>query len=328
MKLEQLISFLEIMKHTSISQAASKLGCSQQALSKKIKLLEDELGVPLLERTSNGSILTKYGELLSNFAEETVNEYQNVIDNFYLIHYASQIISKSKNELKILANPIFVLTILPPLVRSLHRLHPEININLYENNTPNIYDYLQKHRSDSNTMLLGIGSITYIGQQILPESLPPLKSKIIYKPLVKGNFVVYVSKHSPLAQYKTISVKEVFNYPLIMYAPDGIPDPNIETFLRHYGNPIYSILASNMGIIVQYVAMNLGISILIAIDETNTFPGNTDNAFNNLSHKSVIALPIEEDSSSLALLLYNPELSLKNSVVQDFIRFLPFPNLL
>lgn len=48
----------------SLSAAAARLGLSQPALTKSIRQLEEELGVPLLERRARGVVPTAYGEAL------------------------------------------------------------------------------------------------------------------------------------------------------------------------------------------------------------------------------------------------------------------------
>ena len=55
-----------IVRHRSYSKAAEILGITQPALSKNIRALERELGVPLLERGRFGAIPTPFGEALAH----------------------------------------------------------------------------------------------------------------------------------------------------------------------------------------------------------------------------------------------------------------------
>lgn len=61
MELKRLTYFLEVQRQGSISRAADVLGMSQQALSKNIIALENELGAQLLERLKTGVKLTDEG---------------------------------------------------------------------------------------------------------------------------------------------------------------------------------------------------------------------------------------------------------------------------
>ena len=61
-RLESLLYLQEIAKYKSINKAADKLFLSKSALSTAIKNLENEFGVPLLNRTVHGVSLTAAGE--------------------------------------------------------------------------------------------------------------------------------------------------------------------------------------------------------------------------------------------------------------------------
>jgi DNA-binding transcriptional LysR family regulator len=62
---------LSIMnKNNSLTKAADALFMSQPALSKRLYLIEKELGVTIVQRTSQGIIFTPEGELLVQKAEE------------------------------------------------------------------------------------------------------------------------------------------------------------------------------------------------------------------------------------------------------------------
>lgn len=62
MEIRYLLEFLTLVETMSFSNAADELYISQSSLSKHIRALETELGVPLLYRTRHHVELTKYGE--------------------------------------------------------------------------------------------------------------------------------------------------------------------------------------------------------------------------------------------------------------------------
>ncbi|MGH1353320.1 MAG: LysR family transcriptional regulator [Methyloligellaceae bacterium] len=69
---EALRTFLVIYHNRSFSVAATRLGRSQPAISRRIALLEEELGVPLFERTSNGIVLSQAGQVLLPYAQRVL----------------------------------------------------------------------------------------------------------------------------------------------------------------------------------------------------------------------------------------------------------------
>jgi LysR family transcriptional regulator, nitrogen assimilation regulatory protein len=64
MDLKQLRTFIRIAEVGSLSQASDRLGVAQPALSRQIKLLETEIGVPLFARHGRGMRLTEAGHQL------------------------------------------------------------------------------------------------------------------------------------------------------------------------------------------------------------------------------------------------------------------------
>lgn len=65
----QIANLLAIAEHGSFTRAAAEKGVSQPALSNSIALLEQRLGVKVLERSRRGSTLTVFGEILVRRAE-------------------------------------------------------------------------------------------------------------------------------------------------------------------------------------------------------------------------------------------------------------------
>lgn len=60
--------FLAVLEHGKVTAAAEQLCVTQPALSKSLKKLEDELGVPLFQRTPSGMVPTTYGLALGRRA--------------------------------------------------------------------------------------------------------------------------------------------------------------------------------------------------------------------------------------------------------------------
>lgn len=69
MDIRQLLYFTTIAEEGSISTAAKKLHLSQPPLSYQMKLLEEELHLPLIERSARGIALTEAGRVLYKRAQ-------------------------------------------------------------------------------------------------------------------------------------------------------------------------------------------------------------------------------------------------------------------
>ena len=69
---DALATFVAVHETGGFSAAADRLGRTQPAISRRIALLEAELGAPLFERTSGGVSLSLAGEVLLPYAERAL----------------------------------------------------------------------------------------------------------------------------------------------------------------------------------------------------------------------------------------------------------------
>lgn len=77
MNLKQLSYFVKIVEAQNMTRAAEVLHIAQPALSQQITLLEEELGVRLLNRSSRGIQATPHGDLLYRHAKTILRQVDN-----------------------------------------------------------------------------------------------------------------------------------------------------------------------------------------------------------------------------------------------------------
>ena len=70
MQARHLRAFLAVLDSGGIAAAAERLGFAQSSVSDQLRGLEQELGVPVLRRTSTGTVPTQAGERLEPLARE------------------------------------------------------------------------------------------------------------------------------------------------------------------------------------------------------------------------------------------------------------------
>ncbi|CAN5351866.1 LysR family transcriptional regulator [soil metagenome] len=72
----EVLSFLRVVKHGTLSAAARSMGVSPAALSKRLAQLEERLGVRLLNRTTRSMSLTPEGEVYYERAGRLLAEFE------------------------------------------------------------------------------------------------------------------------------------------------------------------------------------------------------------------------------------------------------------
>ncbi|MGD9942005.1 MAG: LysR family transcriptional regulator [Burkholderiaceae bacterium] len=85
MKLHQLRDFVTVSEMGSVHAAARKLGITQPAVSKSIRQLEAELGMPLFDRSAKGAVLNAFGRAFLARAQLAVHELQRGKDQLTLM---------------------------------------------------------------------------------------------------------------------------------------------------------------------------------------------------------------------------------------------------
>ncbi len=77
MDAEALRTFLAVYRQQGFSSAARQLNRTQPAISRRISLLEQELGAPLFERVLGGTMLSQAGRVLLPYAERALAALQD-----------------------------------------------------------------------------------------------------------------------------------------------------------------------------------------------------------------------------------------------------------
>jgi DNA-binding transcriptional LysR family regulator len=122
----QLEYLAAVVDTGSFTRAAEQLHVTQPALSHQIRALETTVGGPLLERLPRSVRLTPMGRAVLPHARAALAEAER-------LHTAARrAAGLEEGELQVAAVYSITLGILPPVLRTWHRLHPGVRIRLRE----------------------------------------------------------------------------------------------------------------------------------------------------------------------------------------------------
>lgn len=136
MDIRQLKYFLAIAEEGQITSAAKKLHIAQPPLSHELKLLENELGVKLVERGSRKIKLTEAGKILKNKAEQIVELEKATIKELHDFNSGLQ------GTLSIGAVSSSGGVLSPEKIHKFNELYPGIKFEIWEDNTYRILEIL------------------------------------------------------------------------------------------------------------------------------------------------------------------------------------------
>lgn len=134
---KQLYYFLTVAETGSFTAASKKLGLSQPPLSKQIMLLEEELGLKLLERGSRKTELTEAGAFLYSRAKDILSMMEAVTEE--LQHFPSS----AKGTLK-LGTISSSGNLLNRFLKTFCSSHPNVRFEITEGNT---YELMEKMKN-------------------------------------------------------------------------------------------------------------------------------------------------------------------------------------
>ena len=116
--------FLAVAKGGSTLAAGRALRVSQTTVARRIAALEQAVGFPLFEKRQAGYALTPAG----NDLLERARQVESAADSFAEAAAAEK--RDTSGTVRITTQDIFAVTLLAPMLRELHELHPEIMIEL------------------------------------------------------------------------------------------------------------------------------------------------------------------------------------------------------
>lgn len=161
MDIRQLTYFLGIAEEGNITKAAEKLHIAQPHLSNQLKLLEDELGVKLVERHTRKIQLTSAGELLMYRARQMLELLDRTVKELRDYNEGLQ----GTLSIGTIASAGDIL--LPRWIYDFHQKYPGINFQIRECNTHEILELL-------NNGVIEIGIIrTPLNSEIYESILLP-----------------------------------------------------------------------------------------------------------------------------------------------------------
>jgi DNA-binding transcriptional LysR family regulator len=239
MDLAQLEVFLTVAREGRFSRAAEKLYRTQSAVSQSIHKLEEEIGEPLLDRSSRDGLLTDAGRVLQEYAERLLNlrndAQQALVDLREL----------QKGKLAIAANEFTALYLLPVLAE-FRRLHPMIKITVQRALGSHIPDDVLGHNSE-------MGVLTYDPQE------PQLHSIVVYL----DELIFVVPPRHPLAGEPQVSIRQLGAESFVAHIVSSpYREKVIQAFKRHKTPLHMDIELPTLQAIKRFVAMGNGVALV------------------------------------------------------------------
>jgi DNA-binding transcriptional LysR family regulator len=193
MDTHRLNYFLRIADEGSISQAASVLGIAQPALSRQVRLLEEDLGVTLFRRTSRGVKLTEEGEQLRAATAAPLRQ----------LELAMQWVGSPWGRVErglVLGMPAAIACVLvAPLLGSLTATFPKVNIRIAVAGSGQVVERMLKKEVDFGVI-----------------HGPPPDQRLFYRDMLAEHAALIGGPASGLERDRAVSFTEAAALPLVL----------------------------------------------------------------------------------------------------------------
>jgi LysR family transcriptional regulator, transcriptional activator of the cysJI operon len=131
--------FRTVAHHLNFSRAAEELLLTQPAVTQQVKALEDELGVPLFDRSGGRITLTAGGKVLLPLADQM----KEISDQAFAA--VTEAFGEPAGELAVGASQTIAQYLLPNFIAGFIKAHPRIRIVARSGNTKAMLDDLVAH---------------------------------------------------------------------------------------------------------------------------------------------------------------------------------------
>jgi DNA-binding transcriptional LysR family regulator len=204
--------FRAVAEEKSFRRAAEKLYISQPSVSQHVQLLEEELGIRLLDRASTGIRLTPAGVLLLNFARQASRQSQRVMAQLAGLE------GQSGGTLKLAASTTVAQYLLPHMLGLFLKQNPRIELTVKSGNTERVTGWVVTGDAD-----LG-----------LIEG-PPTQKEVAVEPFLEDRLLLIVPRGHAWATAPSVSLTMLSTERILMREPGSGTRHVIEEALRRAG---------------------------------------------------------------------------------------------
>ena len=245
MNLFYLRYFVTLARVKHYTRAAEQLCITQPSLSHAISQLENELGVPLFEKSGRNTTLTRFGEEFLVCAEHTLSTLDAGV---------SSIRKSARGEGLIRLGFLRTLGVefIPRLAAGFLKKNAELDI------------HFTFHTGVTQHLLEGLAARKY---DLIFCSEPLEKENLTVIPIQKQDLVLITPKDHPLASRNDIDLEETLLYPhIFFYKSSGIRNVVDRMFSQIGRQPEIAYETEEDQVIAGLVAQKFGIALVPYMD--------------------------------------------------------------
>nr|AFK79123.1 transcriptional regulator [uncultured bacterium F39-01] len=240
MEMAQLEYFSKVVQEKSFSKAADRVYRTQPAVSIAIRRLEEEIGLPLLDRTQKTPILTEAGQVVYDYAQRILALRDEVGQAIVELQ------SLKRGRVRVGANESTSLYLLPELILSFREQHPEVKVEIYRH----VSNRLPREVLDRNVDFALMAS-------------EPADRDLEAFPVLKDELILILSPKHPLASRPSVKIKDLGKESFIAHnVPSGSRLKVVEAFARQHVPLNINLELATIETIKRFVQKRVGLAFV------------------------------------------------------------------
>jgi LysR family cys regulon transcriptional activator len=243
MKLQQLRYLVEVARcGLNVSEAAETLFTSQPGVSKQIRMLEDELGLVIFERSGKRlTAVTEPGRRVLDIAGRVLQEAANIK------RVSEEYAGGNSGRLVIATTHTQARYVLPSVVKRFVERYPDVRLSMHQGSPTQIAEWTLQGEADI---------------AIATESLDRYPQLVMLPCYQWGHSVVAPEAH-PILDGDGVTLAALARWPLITYDPAFAGRSLIDKAFERAGmTPNIMLAAIDADVIKTYVGLGLGLGII------------------------------------------------------------------
>lgn len=239
MDLRALRAFSEVVRQGGFSQAARAIYAAQPTISKAVRQLEEEIGMPLLDRQTHPPRMTPAGEVVFRRAQTMLAERDDLVAEL------EELRGLKRGVLRLGLPTLGSSILFAPLFARFRSRYPGVEIHLVEHGSRRLEDMVQT------------------GDIELGATLTPVAPVFEYQPVAREPLMVLMPPDHPLARSRSLRLAQLRDTPFVLFESGFALNQVLLTACERVGfTPVTAARSGQIDFIVALVASGLGIGFL------------------------------------------------------------------
>ncbi|MFD1776302.1 LysR family transcriptional regulator [Paenibacillus rhizophilus] len=241
MELRQLQYFLKVAQKEHVTRAAEELHVAQSAVSRQIRLLEQELGVDLFMQKGRNLQLTPVGQLFCKRVESILKDLDRSVAEIH------EFLDPERGEIRIGFPHSMGTHLIPAIVAEFRQHYPHVKFRFKQGTYPSLI----------KDVLSGEVDLAFISP--CPDSDDQLTGDVV---MTEELFAILPQNH-PLAEEKVIRLEQLKEEQFVLFSPGYSLRPIVwQACLKAGFTPQLAFEGGETDTIRGLVAAGMGVSLL------------------------------------------------------------------